>query len=66
VRIDDVHLSVRIESASLSASIGDDIAIVHYGVLRRLDRDIRIDDLQGFASFALVFLRAAREAFEGK
>jgi hypothetical protein len=62
VRLDDLHLLVRIESAAPSASIADDITIVHCGVLQRLDRKIEIDDLQGLPASRWFFLTLAREA----
>lgn len=62
VRLDDLHLIVRIEFAGPEISMGTEAAISQWGVLQAVDRQMRLDDLQGIPCDHWFFLRASREA----
>jgi hypothetical protein len=47
VRLGDNHLVVRIEFAAPGNSVGDAAMISQFGVLHNLDREIRLEELQG-------------------
>lgn len=47
VRLDDNHLVVRIEFAAPGKSVGDAAMISQFGVLHNLDREMRLEELQG-------------------
>jgi hypothetical protein len=62
LRLDDHHLVVRIEFAGPEHSVGDAAAISQWGVLEAIDRQIRLDELQGLPCDHWFPLRAGREA----
>jgi hypothetical protein len=62
VRLDDLHLIVRIEFAGPGLSVGAEAAISQWGVLQAVDRQMRLDDLQGLPADHWFFLRASRGA----
>lgn len=62
VRLDDLHLVVRIEFAGPEISVGAEAAISQWGVFQAMDRQMRLDDLQGLPSDLWFFLRANRGA----
>jgi hypothetical protein len=47
VRLDDLHLLIRIDFAGPDISVGDAAMIAQWGVLQAIDLEIEIDDLQG-------------------
>ncbi len=61
-RLDDRHLVVQTDFADAEGSVGDAAAISQWGVLQDLDREVRVDDLQGLPSEHWFQLRTAREA----
>lgn len=66
VRLDDLHLLVRIEFAANETTVGDAATIAQWGALQRIDREIELDDLQGLPCRFWFPLRAAREERESK
>jgi hypothetical protein len=62
VRLDDHHLIVRIEFAAPENSVGDVAAIAQWGVLQVIDRNLRLDELQGIPCEHWFPIRAGREA----
>ena len=60
VRLDDLHLIVQIEFAGPELSVGAEAAISQWGVLQAIDRQVRLDDLQGIPCDHWFFLRASR------
>lgn len=61
VRLDELHLLVRIDMAAPDATIGDTSAIAQYGSLQAIHRDLVLDDLQGLPAKWWFFLRSVRE-----
>ena len=62
VRLDDLHLIIQIEFAGPEISVGAEAAISQWGVLQAVDRQIRLDDLQGVPWDCWFFLRLGRQA----
>ena len=62
VRLDDLHLVVRIGFAGPELAVGADSAISQWGVLQAVDRRMRLGDLQGLPADLWFFLRASRGA----
>lgn len=61
VRLDEHHLIVRIEFAGPEKSVGDAAAISQWGALQAIDRQLRLDELQGLPCEHWFPLRAGRE-----
>jgi hypothetical protein len=65
IRVDERHLVVRMKFAGHERSMGDEAAISQIGFLQRLDRALRIDDLQGLPRALWFFLRMQSEESGG-
>jgi hypothetical protein len=65
IRVDERHLVVRMKFAGRERTVGDEDAISQIGFLRRLDRAIRIDDLQGLPRARWFFFRVQSEENDG-
>jgi hypothetical protein len=64
-RLDDHHLVVRIEFAGPEKTVGDAAAISQWGVLQAIDRELRLEELQGLPCEHWFPLRVAREGKAG-
>lgn len=65
IRVDECHLVVRMKFAGRERTVGDEDAISQIGFLQRLDRVLRIDDLQGLPRALWFFLRMQSEESGG-